>query len=77
MVRDLRTSFVMLLLPDLFLFELIIVVDLTSSREWAVKVDVSVPVHDFTDRVPNMAHKYPFELDTFQKRAVVHLENVN
>ena len=30
---------------------------------------------DFHQRVPNMAYTWPFELDTFQKQAVWHLEN--
>jgi hypothetical protein len=25
---------------------------------------------------PRMAHRFPFELDTFQKEAIVHLEQV-
>ena len=28
----------------------------------------------FRKLVPNMAIEYPFELDTFQKRAIVHIE---
>ncbi|OQV16164.1 Helicase SKI2W [Hypsibius exemplaris] len=51
------------------------VVDPRNVQEWAVKVDISIPIRDFADRMPNMAHKYPFELDTFQKQAVLHLEN--
>ena len=43
-----------------------------KSVDWAVmeRLDVS----NFRDLVPNMALEYPFELDTFQKEAVVHLE---
>lgn len=43
--------------------------------EWAVEEDVSKPVEDFHSRIPDMAYKWPFELDTFQKRAVLRLEN--
>jgi len=31
----------------------------------------------FSKLRPNLALHYPFELDTFQKEAVVHLENNN
>lgn len=48
----------------------------TKTKEiWAEEVDISKPVNNFHKIVPNMAHKYPFELDTFQKQAVVCLEN--
>jgi len=47
-----------------------------DTQEWAIMVDkVNTPVSNFNDRVPNMAFKFPFELDTFQKQAVIHLEN--
>jgi antiviral helicase SKI2 len=42
---------------------------------WAEVVDISQPMFDFHQRVPNMAYTWPFELDTFQKQAVWHLEN--
>ncbi|XP_027206672.2 superkiller complex protein 2 [Penaeus vannamei] len=45
------------------------------STEWAEKVDVHAPVDDFHTRVPNPACTYPFELDIFQKQAILHLEN--
>ncbi|KAJ3176011.1 hypothetical protein HK101_010522 [Irineochytrium annulatum] len=45
-----------------------------AKREWAHVVDVNKPFPDFYEKVPDMAHKYPFELDLFQKRAVYHLE---
>lgn len=35
---------------------------------------MTVPVEDFEVKVPNPAHKYPFELDTFQKQAIIRLE---
>jgi superfamily II DNA/RNA helicase len=42
-------------------------------RRWA-RTD-RLPLHNFhTELVPNMAMKYPFELDSFQKQAVIHLE---
>ncbi|XP_033124954.1 helicase SKI2W-like, partial [Anneissia japonica] len=45
------------------------------KTEWAIKVDVSAPVDDFYKKIPNMAYQWPFELDVFQKQAVLRLEN--
>ncbi|KAI5286681.1 hypothetical protein KEM54_006598 [Ascosphaera aggregata] len=45
------------------------------GREWAHVVDVNREIPNFGDLVPDMARQYPFELDTFQKEAVYHLEN--
>ncbi|KAI6153957.1 ATP-dependent RNA helicase [Pisolithus tinctorius] len=45
-----------------------------AKREWAHEVDIGKPMTNFHKLVPVMAHKYPFELDTFQKEAVYHLE---
>jgi len=45
-------------------------------QEWAIIVDrLNTPVSNFKERVPNMAFKFPFELDIFQKQAIIHLEN--
>ncbi|XP_043214939.1 helicase SKI2W-like isoform X2 [Amphibalanus amphitrite] len=44
------------------------------SSQWAEEVDISRPVEDFHRQVPNMAHRYPYELDTFQKLAILHME---
>ncbi|GFO05994.1 helicase ski2w [Plakobranchus ocellatus] len=44
------------------------------AEEWAVKVDTSSPVQDFYKKVPDMAYKWPFELDIFQKQAILRLE---
>ncbi|KAG8697325.1 hypothetical protein FRC08_006616 [Ceratobasidium sp. 394] len=44
------------------------------KRDWAHVVNVDKPFNNFHELVPDMAHKYPFELDTFQKEAVYHLE---
>lgn len=46
-----------------------------GGREWAHMVDVNRNITNFRELVPNMAKKWPFELDTFQKEAVYHLEN--
>ncbi|RHZ22476.1 hypothetical protein DYB37_003069 [Aphanomyces astaci] len=44
----------------------------TASFEWASVAEVDVS--DF-DSKEDLAMKFPFELDSFQKQAVVHLEN--
>lgn len=46
-----------------------------GGREWAHMVDVDKDITNFSDLVPEMARTWPFELDTFQKEAVYHLEN--
>ena len=45
------------------------------GRQWAHMVDVKKDITNFRELVPNMARTWPFELDTFQKEAVYHLEN--
>ena len=45
------------------------------GREWAHMVDVNRHIANFHELVPEMAREWPFELDTFQKEAVYHLEN--
>lgn len=45
----------------------------SQGTEWA-HPDV-LDVSKFNDLLPNPAISYPFELDEFQKKAVVHLEN--
>ncbi|GAB5362203.1 hypothetical protein AAMO2058_000778100, partial [Amorphochlora amoebiformis] len=44
-----------------------------DERTWAVMS--RIPVEDFHSQVPDMAIKYPFELDRFQKEAILHVEN--
>ncbi|KAJ1923374.1 Antiviral helicase ski2 [Tieghemiomyces parasiticus] len=44
------------------------------QRQWAHEIDVSARFDNFAQMVPVLAHDYPFELDTFQKQAVYHLE---
>lgn len=46
-----------------------------GGREWAHMVDVNRDITNFGELVPEMARTWPFELDTFQKEAVYHLEN--
>lgn len=45
-----------------------------EHREWAHMIHTSKQMTNFHELVPVMAHEYPFELDTFQKQAVYHLE---
>ena len=45
-----------------------------SKKEWAEEIDISQPVIDFHQQVPQLAFTWPFELDTFQKQAVIRLE---
>uniref|UniRef100_M4BTY6 Helicase SKI2W n=1 Tax=Hyaloperonospora arabidopsidis (strain Emoy2) TaxID=559515 RepID=M4BTY6_HYAAE len=44
----------------------------SSTLEWASMA--SVDVRNFHEKVPDMAIRYEFELDVFQKECVVHLE---
>lgn len=44
------------------------------KRDWAHVVDLNHKIDNFDEVVPNMARVWPFELDTFQKEAVYHLE---
>ncbi|CAH2045537.1 unnamed protein product, partial [Iphiclides podalirius] len=45
-----------------------------TSTEWAEMIDVTLPVPDFREKIKDMAHSYPFELDNFQKQAIIKLE---
>ncbi|XP_034834097.1 superkiller complex protein 2 [Maniola hyperantus] len=45
-----------------------------TSTEWAEMIDVSRPVPEFREKIKDMAHTYPFELDIFQKQAILKLE---
>jgi antiviral helicase SKI2 len=45
-----------------------------TATEWAEIIDISQPMNDFHQKVPQMAFTWPFELDTFQKQAVWRLE---
>lgn len=46
----------------------------TTKSEWAEQLDVSVPITDFEKRIPELAMSFPYELDTFQKQAILKLE---
>lgn len=45
-----------------------------SRKEWAHVVDLNHKIDNFSELIPNPARTWPFELDTFQKEAVYHLE---
>ncbi|XP_076299497.1 superkiller complex helicase subunit twister isoform X2 [Lasioglossum baleicum] len=46
----------------------------TMKSEWAEQLDVSLPVTDFEKRIPELAMSFPYELDIFQKQAILKLE---
>ncbi|KAI4198317.1 MAG: hypothetical protein LQ350_005334 [Teloschistes chrysophthalmus] len=46
-----------------------------GGKEWAHVIDVKREIINFGDLVPELVRTWPFELDTFQKEAVYHLEN--
>ncbi|KAM7193351.1 DSHCT (NUC185) domain containing protein [Rhypophila sp. PSN 637] len=46
-----------------------------AGREWAHMVDIKHDIPNFKELVPDPAREWPFELDTFQKEAIYHLEN--
>ncbi|KAL7621649.1 Antiviral helicase ski2 [Parahypoxylon ruwenzoriense] len=46
-----------------------------AGREWAHMVDINRDIPNFRELVPDMAREWPFELDTFQKEAIYHLES--
>lgn len=45
-----------------------------AKSEWAEQLDVSAPVADFDKKIPDPAIKFEYELDTFQKQAILKLE---
>uniref|UniRef100_A0A8C2F7K1 SKI2 homolog, superkiller viralicidic activity 2-like n=1 Tax=Cyprinus carpio TaxID=7962 RepID=A0A8C2F7K1_CYPCA len=50
------------------------VIQAGDHKKWAVPVDITSPCDDFYKRIPDPAFKYPFELDVFQKQAILRLE---
>ncbi|XP_076006068.1 superkiller complex protein 2 [Genypterus blacodes] len=48
--------------------------DPEENKKWAIPIDITAPCEDFYKRIPNPAFKWPFELDVFQKQAVLRLE---
>ncbi|KAF6036501.1 hypothetical protein EB796_005177 [Bugula neritina] len=59
----------------LILSDMKTVVPEVKDTEFAVRLSVTEPIEDFYQRVPDMAYKWPFELDVFQKQAVLCLES--
>ncbi|KAJ4448311.1 hypothetical protein ANN_10326, partial [Periplaneta americana] len=45
-----------------------------TRTQYAELLDISLPVTDFDKKIPDMAKKWEFELDTFQKKAILKLE---
>uniref|UniRef100_A0AAQ4P162 SKI2 subunit of superkiller complex n=1 Tax=Gasterosteus aculeatus aculeatus TaxID=481459 RepID=A0AAQ4P162_GASAC len=45
-----------------------------EKEEWAIPVNINAPCNNFYKLIPNPAFKWPFELDVFQKQAVLKLE---
>ncbi|XP_011863393.1 PREDICTED: helicase SKI2W [Vollenhovia emeryi] len=45
-----------------------------TKTDWAEQLDVSAPVTDFDKRITDPAIKFNYELDTFQKQAILKLE---
>ncbi|EZA51202.1 hypothetical protein DMN91_012752 [Ooceraea biroi] len=45
-----------------------------AKTEWAEQLDVSAPIVDFDKRIPDPAIRFDYELDTFQKQAILKLE---
>lgn len=44
------------------------------KTEWAEQININVPVSDFDKKIPDPAMTFPYELDTFQKQAILKLE---
>lgn len=51
--------------------------NLANTSEWAVLLDTTKPVTNFKEKIPEMAMEFPFELDIFQKLAILQLEQHN
>ena len=47
-----------------------------DDMHWAVRGGIADLKHEFAQLRPHMARRFPFELDVFQKEAVLHLEKV-
>lgn len=47
---------------------------LGQGTKWAVLLDTSKPVPNFKERMSDIVDRYPFELDSFQQLAILHLE---
>ena len=45
-----------------------------QKTKWAEQIDIMVPVTDFDKKIPEPAMIFPYELDNFQKQAILKLE---
>ena len=48
----------------------------SARTQWAVRGAIKDVNAEFERLRPDLAHLFPFELDGFQKEAVIHLERV-
>lgn len=46
----------------------------TSAQSWAIEDTLVSGIGEFYEAIPEMAMEFPFELDPFQKQAILHLE---
>jgi len=59
---------------DVIMTEGVVSKQILKSTRWAEMLDSEAKLPDFHQQVPQMAYQWPFELDTFQKQAVLKLE---
>ncbi|GMM34329.1 SKI complex RNA helicase subunit [Saccharomycopsis crataegensis] len=62
------------LLPENIIVQKNHMAQTVKKKEWAHMIDLDHKIENFHELVPNMAREWPFELDTFQKEAIYHLE---
>ncbi|XP_062514975.1 superkiller complex protein 2-like [Corticium candelabrum] len=46
----------------------------TTKPNWVININTTEPVNNFHKLIPHMAYEWPFELDIFQKQAILCLE---
>ena len=46
------------------------VVDDVKNEDWAEKVSLNADLNLFRQKIPILAHEFPFELDPFQKQVI-------
>lgn len=46
------------------------------KSKWVEELDISKPIDNFDELLPDPAYKWEFELDTFQKQVIRISENV-
>jgi len=45
-----------------------------EKTQWAEEIDITTPVSNFKEKVPNPAFTWSYELDAFQKQAIMKIE---